>query len=460
MTELLLPKEADAAVLSALDERRKGAALTGQPQINAIGATKGWAFGTILLEREAFEARSIEDELAHHGAPESWFYMARVDEKGLWSAAIEWTSAFYEMVTAAPSDVLPPAHKAVFQSDGLAYTASQSASVSDEALSLASAPLITGDPYTDLMLPWRQGESWRLRGGPHGWAGCLPSGVCPRPWSSLDLNGRENIPYEIKSAGNGLAYRPCVNGYIVIKHGNGLESRYYHVDRIPAFIPFSEPGVQVWRTTMLGWTGTRTDCGGSASGPHLHFAIMKNGAYVEWNGQTIGGWTIREGATGYEGVAERFDFNGTLRRARAKTLDPMYNMGVRFQCHFQNLGWTAPQSNFAASVNKGLRMEAIKMALQRPQGCPQDPDIVYQVHVQNIGWQPERRHDEVAGTEGQSLRIEAIRIRLANPPAGQHVAYRVYMEGLGTGPLVFDWQVAGTTGQGRRVEGIQIGLLP
>ena len=459
--------ELETAVFESL-ERHRGVPVEGKHAVGAMRTAKGWTLGTLVIEREAVEVKTLEEERAHHGAPESWLWLGRLDSEGRWTVTIEWTPAFYDALRDAPAELFPTGERTTFESDGVSLAAVQANAEADngEVEEAGAAPLITGDPYTDIMLPWSQGESWRLRGGPHGWAGCYRDNqgrlVCPRPWSSLDLNGRDNVSYPVKAAGNGILVRPCSSGtemWLRIKHGNGWETEYYHLDRVPANLV---NGVQVWRTTMLGWTGTRIDCGGAASGPHVHFAIRFNGAYVEWNGRTIGGWTIRQGAAGYAGVAERADFNGNVRRARAQTPDPMYNMGVRFQVHMQNIGWMTALSNFALAgqASGGLRLEAIKIALQRPDGCPPDPDIAYDAHVQDIGWQGERRHDQVAGTEGQNRRIEAIRIRLVNPPAGQHVAYKVFMEGIGWGPLVFDGAVAGTTGQSRRIEAIQIGLLP
>ena len=39
-------------------------------------------------------------------------------------------------------------------------------------------------------------------------------------------------------------------------------------------------------------------------------------------------------------------------------------------------------------------------------------NVKYETHVQNIGWQGWKKNGEVAGTEGQGLRLEAIQIRL------------------------------------------------
>ena len=38
--------------------------------------------------------------------------------------------------------------------------------------------------------------------------------------------------------------------------------------------------------------------------------------------------------------------------------------------------------------------------------------VKYQTHVQDIGWQTQVKDGEIAGTEGQSKRLEAIKIQL------------------------------------------------
>ena len=39
-------------------------------------------------------------------------------------------------------------------------------------------------------------------------------------------------------------------------------------------------------------------------------------------------------------------------------------------------------------------------------------NVTYQTHVQDIGWQEKKQNGEIAGTEGQSKRLEAIKINL------------------------------------------------
>src|SRR3954468_4980964 len=84
--------------------------------------------------------------------------------------------------------------------------------------------------------------------------------------------------------------------------------------------------------------------------------------------------------------------------------------------------------------------------------------LCYQAHVENIGWQSEVCDGGVAGTTDQSLRMEAMKIRVAAAPTLTSVVYQAYVQDLGWLPPVRDGSVAGTTGQGRRLEAIKISL--
>lgn len=82
-----------------------------------------------------------------------------------------------------------------------------------------------------------------------------------------------------------------------------------------------------------------------------------------------------------------------------------------------------------------------------------EPDLKYKVHIENIGWTEWENAGEVAGTEGESKRIEAIILQGNN---GLDLQYRVHMQNLGWSDWVGNGQIAGTTGQSRRIEAIEI----
>lgn len=151
----------------------------------------------------------------------------------------------------------------------------------------------------DFALPWSDGTSWRLTGGPHSNDGK------GRPWSSLDFAGPiAGKSYPIRAAAAGIVVRPCAN-WIQIRNGDGWETSYYHVARIRV-----KAGQHVKQGQLLGFTSMQAGCGGSATGPHVHFSLKHNGEYVNIAGFTFGGWTVRDGPSQYLGCLVR----GSQRR--------------------------------------------------------------------------------------------------------------------------------------------------
>lgn len=61
---------------------------------------------------------------------------------------------------------------------------------------------------------------------------------------------------------------------IVIQHGNGLQTRYFHLSR---FAKSLKVGKQVQQKETIGYVGTT----GLSTGPHLHFSVVKNGQYID-----------------------------------------------------------------------------------------------------------------------------------------------------------------------------------
>lgn len=84
------------------------------------------------------------------------------------------------------------------------------------------------------------------------------------------------------------------------------------------------------------------------------------------------------------------------------------NVGVKYQTHIQNIGWKSWTSNgnSAGTTGQSLRIEAVKLELVNMPGY----SIKYQTHIQNVGWQPWVGDGEISGTTGKGLRMEAIRI--------------------------------------------------
>jgi murein DD-endopeptidase MepM/ murein hydrolase activator NlpD len=63
---------------------------------------------------------------------------------------------------------------------------------------------------------------------------------------------------------------------VVLSHGNGMSTRYYHLSR---FARGLKAGKSVRQKQVIGFVGTT----GLSTGPHLHFSVTKNGAFVDPN---------------------------------------------------------------------------------------------------------------------------------------------------------------------------------
>jgi len=80
-------------------------------------------------------------------------------------------------------------------------------------------------------------------------------------------------------------------------------------------------------------------------------------------------------------------------------------------------------------------------------------------HVQKKRWLGYRKGSQ--GTKGESLRMEAVRISIADAALAKthSIMYRVHSQTYGWGAWVKDGAVAGTTGKSKRMEAIQIKLV-
>jgi len=95
---------------------------------------------------------------------------------------------------------------------------------------------------------------------------------------------------------------------VVIAHANGLTTRYYHLSRFARGV---RAGQSVHQKDVIGFVGTT----GLSTGPHLHFSVTKNGAFVDPSKLAVG----RDPP-----VAERAAFMQAIapRIAQLKNLQP------------------------------------------------------------------------------------------------------------------------------------------
>lgn len=173
----------------------------------------------------------------------------------------------------------------------------------------------------------------------------------------------------------------------------------------------------------------------------------------------------------------------TVLAASATTTAPASTYGVEYQGHVQNIGWQTPTAitlgektdiSLAAEAGtngKSLRVEALKLTgINLPAGA----SIEYQAQVQNKGWMPAVTtlgdtpiaDAEEAGTDGKSLRVETFKITLHGVP-GYAIEYQTHVQNRGWMPAVqtengtniADAKEAGTVGQSLRMEALKIEIV-
>ena len=83
--------------------------------------------------------------------------------------------------------------------------------------------------------------------------------------------------------------------------------------------------------------------------------------------------------------------------------------------------------------------------------------ILYQTHVQDYGWQTWKKNGEMAGTQGEAKKMEAINIKLSSDLSG-NVEYMTHVQNVGWQGWKSNGGTAGTTGQNKRLEAIKMRL--
>ncbi len=136
--------------------------------------------------------------------------------------------------------------------------------------------------------------------------------------------------------------------------------------------------------------------------------------------------------------------------------EPKKEPSISYTTHIQDIGWQnqVKDGEMAGTEGQSKRLEAIKITLKDLSGVK----IKYQTHIQDIGWQDWKYDGTLAGTEGQSKRLEAIRIELEENDK-YSIMYRVHIQDIGWQDWRYDGEKAGTEGQSKRLEAIQIKIV-
>jgi murein DD-endopeptidase MepM/ murein hydrolase activator NlpD len=183
-------------------------------------------------------------------------------------------------------------------------------------------------PADMFQLAYPLGATWYVSGA-HSWAG----GSTPPPLSSLDFYLRPGIPcadppdHYTVAAAYGQAIHPSdYSCWIQMDHGGGWVTSYYHLLQ-----PYS--GGAMGQNGSLGSISCEICAGGFSTGPHVHFSLKYNGAYISLEGVSLSGWIVHPDSGYFSGTLER---DGVILEAYSRVFNdydlyfPREELSLRF----------------------------------------------------------------------------------------------------------------------------------
>ncbi|MGC0151739.1 peptidoglycan DD-metalloendopeptidase family protein [Chromobacterium vaccinii] len=267
-TQDLALRRAAAAALAPLAPLAKGVQPDPLVETNRESRDKQWVLGSTTQPLPTLAG-------ADDRVPLSRLFLARKTAAG-WQLALEGDTGFAELLAAAPADWLSADERRAW----LSQTRQQK----------RLAPEATG-----LGLPWQEGAAWSLTGGAHGYSGES------QPYDSIDFAGGDG---RVLAPQAGVLYKSCLrggSGLVKLVHDNGYSSTYYHMIKLNTVAD----GQRVAKGAYLGTIGNGLPCGGSTTGPHVHFSLIHQGQAEPVNRKWLGGWQFFAGNRAYQGYAAR-----------------------------------------------------------------------------------------------------------------------------------------------------------
>lgn len=158
-----------------------------------------------------------------------------------------------------------------------------------------------------------------------------------------------------------------------------------------------------------------------------------------------------------EGVLKAFDI--PTKRIKQIPGKAKNDNQLWYRAHCQNLGWLDPvrDGQTAGTTGFSTRLEALLIDLRTIREKNPDAKLSGDFHIQGIGWVhvDDIEHDTILGTIGKSLRLEAFRLHLTGVP-DKKLYYEAHVQDIGWQGVRSDGEMAGTTGQSKRIEAVRI----
>ncbi|MGP4149035.1 GBS Bsp-like repeat-containing protein [Streptococcus agalactiae] len=152
------------------------------------------------------------------------------------------------------------------------------------------------------------------------------------------------------------------------------------------------------------------------------------------------------------------------------TLSTLKYGDILYRTHVQDKGWGEILGSQTSKDYQGKRLEAIQLDLSG--NLKQNYDIYYRAHVQDKGWMAWQKNNSVAGTVGESKRLEALEVKLVAKASDfssqtnhsflemKHpgLSYQTYLQKDGWQPTVLEGQLGGSIGLSKSIKAIKLNL--
>lgn len=205
-------------------------------------------------------------------------------------------------------------------------------------------------------------------------------------------------------------------------------------------------GQVVRQGDQLGNMGTK----GNATGVHCHIEIAQHQYTINnWHKNKYGNWCFPDESDTDDSyfVNDTNILNGMGGNWRTIPAPAPVKHNIGYKAHVQNVGWQGWKydGETAGSTGQSLRMEAIRIDYDKP--------VYAKAHIQYKGWVDYGKIDinTVIGTTGQKLNLECLCLK-GNFKYRVHIAYNGWTPWTNADGVC----TLGTVGQGLRIEAIQI----
>jgi N-acetylmuramoyl-L-alanine amidase CwlA len=138
---------------------------------------------------------------------------------------------------------------------------------------------------------------------------------------------------------------------------------------------------------------------------------------------------------------------------------PVNDFGIKYSAHVQGKGWlpVVHDGLIAGTTGESRRLEALKIVCPKAKEGETQIKVSGKAHIQGIGWKSYGEAEElIIGTTGESRRLEAVELTFTGIPSGKKIHYQAHCQSIGWQAEVLNGFPVGTTGMKKSIEAFKI----